>query len=543
MFGYKTPHRFRSGSPLLHASPISPPPPPPSTTANPCSPIPIHRAPDPRIRRPTTPLPVRDSVPSSTDLPDLSQFLGGFWFPSILGCVCCSGVLLISIDMRASDSAAAAAAAEAEWTEEIDFLLGVGEIPHVTSPQGRQRGVGVIGDGNGVHRASGSDGYTSPLRLGCRRVHCPPGADGYDAQHAKYPYYMVLNRRDNAAPPHGGGDAGGMGFPTQSSVTGPLVGSAVPSPSPPPPSPLPLGADDPDQQLIANQLRCLRIGDAQGALLHQGRAPIMSTARTDVPAGHDAYHGYTFAASGSSFPRDRVFLDQAKAVGHVAARPHHRFVSDAGLDDFGGFPGALDTSIRGFMYNRAEHATGIGCGQGLVQSDFPESSYLLPSQACVEFPSSSRFALKRHHACGGVPMADNGFGRGRNPCENSLMFDKKNMNSLEREKERRFQRVSSRTLRFNNLVPVKGGSIYHMAKDQNWCRYLQDKLLEGKHHVDVIFEGIINHIADLMISSFGNYLAQEIVEVCDEGQMLRIILVLTQYPLKQLIAVSLNTHG
>jgi hypothetical protein len=98
-------------------------------------------------------------------------------------------------------------------------------------------------------------------------------------------------------------------------------------------------------------------------------------------------------------------------------------------------------------------------------------------------------------------------------------------------------------LRFNNLVPVKGGSIYHMAKDQNWCRYLQDKLLEGKHHVDVIFEGIINHIADLMISSFGNYLAQEIVEVCDEGQMLRIILVLTQYPLKQLIAVSLNTHG
>jgi hypothetical protein len=131
------------------------------------------------------------------------------------------------------------------------------------------------------------------------------------------------------------------------------------------------------------------------------------------------------------------------------------------------------------------------------------------------------------------------------------MFGGKNTNFLERERERRFQRVnsralelgSSRTLRFDNVVRVKEGSIYHMAKDQNGCRYLQDKFLEGKHHVDAIFEGIINHITDLMISSFGNYLVQKMLEVCDEGQRLRIILVLTQDPVKQLIAISLNTHG
>ncbi|XP_066357066.1 putative pumilio homolog 7, chloroplastic [Miscanthus floridulus] len=502
-------------------------------------------------------------------------------------------------------AAKAAAAVERTEDKEIDLLLS--EIPHVTSPQGRQRGVGVIGDGNGngVHGASGSDGYTSPMRIGCRRVHCPTGADGYDAQrHGKDAYYdMVLNRRDNGAPLHGG-DAGGVGFPAPSPPSGPFVGSPMP---PPPPLALGVGVDDQEQQLIANQLRGLRIGDAQDALQRQGPPPVIHTAPTEVPAAHGAYDGYNFAASGSSVRHEHVFLDQAKPVGYVAARPH-RFVSDVGLDDFGGFPRALDTSIGGFMYNRVGHGTGIGWGQGLVQPDFAES-YLLSSQAGAEFSSSSPVALKRHYAYGGVPVAANGFARGRNQfdalscdnspsevgaeffssspaaldfrggpkrhyayggvsvadngfargrnqfeafhCDNSLMFDGKNMNFLERERETRFQRVnsralefgSSRTMRFDNVVRVKEGSIYHMAKDQNGCRYLQDKFLEGKHHVDAIFEGIINHIADLMISSFGNYLVQKMLEVCDEGQRLRIILVLTQDPVKQLIAISLNTHG
>jgi len=71
---------------------------------------------------------------------------------------------------------------------------------------------------------------------------------------------------------------------------------------------------------------------------------------------------------------------------------------------------------------------------------------------------------------------------------------------------------------------------------------LQQKFEEGKHHVDVIFEGIINHIADLMIDSFANYLVQKMLDVCDEEQRLRIIVVLTQDPLR-LVAICLNMHG
>ena len=135
--------------------------------------------------------------------------------------------------------------------------------------------------------------------------------------------------------------------------------------------------------------------------------------------------------------------------------------------------------------------------------------------------------------------------------EDGLSFDgKKNIPFLNRARERRFQHhvnnralelESPRMLRYENMVGVKG-YIYFMAKDQNGCRFLQQKFEEGKHHVDVIFEGIIDHIAELMTNSFANYLIQKLLDVCDEDQRLRIIAVLAEDPLK-LLRISLNTHG
>ncbi|XP_025798154.1 putative pumilio homolog 10 [Panicum hallii] len=442
------------------------------------------------------------------------------------------------------------AAAAAERTEEKEMDLLLSEIPHVTSPQGQRGvGVGVIGHGNGVHGAAGGRGYAAPCY----------GEDGYFA--------MVLNRRDDGAPLQGGGGgaAGGVAFAAPlpvgsepSPASGPFVGSAVPPP------PLARSVIDPDQQWLANQLRGLRIGDApaagaQAALQRQGPLappPVKTPAPADVSAARGAYHGYNFGAPGSSVHQ---FLDQAKAVGYVAARPQ-RFLSDVGLDGYGGFPRGLDTSIGGFMYNRVGHGTGIGWGQGLVHPDLAES-YLLSRHTGAEFFSPSHIALdvrggpKLQYAYG-VPVADNGFARNVNQfeafrCENSLMFDgKKNMNFLERGRERRFQQFvnnrapelgNSRTMRYENMVRVKE-YIYFMAKDQYGCRYLQQKFEEGKHHVDVIFEGIINHTADLMINSFANYLVQKMLDVCDEEQRLRIIAVLTQDPVR-LVAICINLHG
>ncbi|KAF8718100.1 hypothetical protein HU200_025578 [Digitaria exilis] len=440
---------------------------------------------------------------------------------------------------------AKAAAAAAERTEEKEMDLLLREIPHVTSPQGQR---GAIGHGNGVHGAAAGHGYAAQGR----------GEDAY--------YSMALHRRDDAAPLQGGGGApGGVPFAAPlpvvsapSPVSGPFVGSAPP--------PLARAVDDPEQQWLANHLRELRIGDApaagaQSVLQRHGPPPVKSAVPTptDASAARDAYHGYNFAAPGSSVHHEPVFLDQTKAVGYVAARPQ-RFVSDVGFDAYGGFPRGLDTSIGGLVYNRVGHGTGIGWGQGLVHPDLADS-YMLSRHSGAEFFCPSPVALdvrgwpKLQYAYT-VPVADNGFARSGNQfeafhSENSLMFDgKKNMNFIERGRERRVQQFvnnraldlgNSRTPRYENMVRVKE-YIYLMAKDQYGCRYLQQKFEEGKHHVDVIFEGIINHIADLMINSFANYLVQKMLEVCAEEQRLRIIAVLTQDPVR-LVAISLNMHG
>ncbi|XP_062209143.1 putative pumilio homolog 7, chloroplastic [Phragmites australis] len=438
-------------------------------------------------------------------------------------------------------------------TEEKEMDLLLSEIPHVTSPQ-RQRSVsaGVIGHGNGVHGAAGGHGYA---------------AQRYGDEDANYA--VVLNRRDDGGQVQGGGAVGGVGFhsplPVGSATlqaSSPFVGGA--------PSPLVQAVDDPEKQWLANQLRGLHIRDApatdaQAALRRQGPPipPVKNTAPADVPAAHSAYYGYNFGAPGSSVHHEHLFLDQAKAVGYVAARPQH-YVSDVGLDGYGGFPRGLDTSMGGFVYKRVGNGTGTGSGQGLVHPDLAES-YVLSGQAGAEhnweFFSPSPIALEARggpkvHYAYGVPVADNGFVRGGFSqfeafrCDNSMMFDGKNINFLDRGRERRFQQYvnnralelgNSKTLRYENMVGVKG-YIYFMAKDQNGCRILQQKFEEGKHHVDVIFEGIIDHIGELMIDSFANYLVQKMLDVCDEKQRLRIIAVLTEDPLK-LLRISLNTHG
>ncbi|XP_010939632.1 putative pumilio homolog 7, chloroplastic [Elaeis guineensis] len=97
-------------------------------------------------------------------------------------------------------------------------------------------------------------------------------------------------------------------------------------------------------------------------------------------------------------------------------------------------------------------------------------------------------------------------------------------------------------LKYDNLMHDEG-CIYRMAKDQHGCRLLQQKFDEGKpHEVVAIFNGIINHVVELMVNPFGNYLMQKLLEVCTEEQRMNILIVLSQDP-AELVRISLNTHG
>ncbi|CAK8537487.1 unnamed protein product [Lathyrus sativus] len=83
----------------------------------------------------------------------------------------------------------------------------------------------------------------------------------------------------------------------------------------------------------------------------------------------------------------------------------------------------------------------------------------------------------------------------------------------------------------------------HTAKDQNGGRQLQKLVEEGSvEDKEIVFNGVIDNIVELMMDPFGNYLVQKLLEFCREDQRLQIVHMLTKEP-GQLVRTSLNTHG
>ncbi|XP_052190118.1 putative pumilio homolog 7, chloroplastic isoform X1 [Diospyros lotus] len=94
-----------------------------------------------------------------------------------------------------------------------------------------------------------------------------------------------------------------------------------------------------------------------------------------------------------------------------------------------------------------------------------------------------------------------------------------------------------------SLLAQEPGYVYYMAKDQHGCRLLQKMFDKGNQQdVQMIFHGIINHVIELMMNPFGNYLMQKLLDVCNEEQRTQIILMVTEEP-ENLVRISLNTHG
>ncbi|KAL5210381.1 hypothetical protein ABZP36_006004 [Zizania latifolia] len=449
--------------------------------------------------------------------------------------------------------------AEEKEEREMESLLG--EIPQVTAPLEQRGGGGVAAaqayaQGYGVHGAARYSGYTAPRYGGDQ--YCP----------------VVINCRDGGAHQGGGSSffhvprSGGFApSPASSTFTGsaswqasnPFVGRAT--------SPMVQAVDDAER--LANQFGSLRVGDAHAALMPQASpAPAALMPRgTPVPAvnsmslahgstAHGAY--YNFGAPGFSVHHEPVFADQA---GYVARS--QCFAGDVGLDGYDSFPTRLDTSVGASCTLGQGMAPALVDDKGLCTTVMPGRSCFLGSLArntAEGYTSTSQIALDARGRNGGFPKSPYGYGvparetgymkSGFNQVEafhseNSQFVDRrKNMPFLNRGNERRFQQyVNNRTVELENpWMLTYDNNIYFMAKHQNGCRFLQQKFEEGKHYVDSIFEGIVDHIAELMTNSFANDLVQKLLDVCDEEQRLRIIAVLAEDPVKML-TVSINEHG
>ncbi|XP_010478958.1 PREDICTED: putative pumilio homolog 10 isoform X1 [Camelina sativa] len=87
------------------------------------------------------------------------------------------------------------------------------------------------------------------------------------------------------------------------------------------------------------------------------------------------------------------------------------------------------------------------------------------------------------------------------------------------------------------------GSVILMAKDQTGCRVLQKLVDQGTFlETNVIFLEIIDHVVELSMDPFGNYIVQKLIDACDEEQRTLFVSVLTSKP-RELIKICLNTYG
>uniref|UniRef100_A0ACD5WWL2 Uncharacterized protein n=1 Tax=Avena sativa TaxID=4498 RepID=A0ACD5WWL2_AVESA len=102
--------------------------------------------------------------------------------------------------------------------------------------------------------------------------------------------------------------------------------------------------------------------------------------------------------------------------------------------------------------------------------------------------------------------------------------------------------MKPRELNYNSVDEV-AGRIYMLAKDQNGCRFLQKIFARGtEEDIEKVFSEIIDHIGELMVDPFGNYLVQKLLEGCSDDQRMRILCEVTKMP-GELITVSCNMHG
>ncbi|KAK7310819.1 hypothetical protein RJT34_08569 [Clitoria ternatea] len=100
--------------------------------------------------------------------------------------------------------------------------------------------------------------------------------------------------------------------------------------------------------------------------------------------------------------------------------------------------------------------------------------------------------------------------------------------------------VDERRVRWFNELRRK---VVMLAMDQHLCRTLQEALKKlTTEEFSIIFMELTNHVAELMVDPFGNYVIQRTVEICSEEQRTHIILMLTQNN-SQLSKICYCPHG
>ncbi|GMJ03507.1 hypothetical protein HRI_004019900 [Hibiscus trionum] len=95
------------------------------------------------------------------------------------------------------------------------------------------------------------------------------------------------------------------------------------------------------------------------------------------------------------------------------------------------------------------------------------------------------------------------------------------------------------------LVEGLRGHVCAVAKDQNGCRILQDKLDEGfvsGEEIEMIFMEVKDHLHELVVHRFANYLIQKLFKASNQGLRTQLLILLVCSP-QRFLEVCTDVHG
>ncbi|KAH8178150.1 pumilio-family RNA binding repeat domain-containing protein [Sarocladium implicatum] len=113
--------------------------------------------------------------------------------------------------------------------------------------------------------------------------------------------------------------------------------------------------------------------------------------------------------------------------------------------------------------------------------------------------------------------------------------------SQTRVMQNRRQQDNEAMSRYQNM-PLESfrNQIYQLCKDQHGCRYLQKKLEErDPTQVHMIWLETNEHVTELMMDPFGNYLCQKLLEFCNDDERTRLI----ENASRDMSRIALDQHG